>query len=755
MTFFYKRHGNSEFQTTADLYHSILAFFLGATVNNTDNNGSATTLSTAYINATNGNCQSAIQLTANLDSVESQLLKANCYRILGESEEEATVYQALYEKYYASPVIALNLLMALYNSEQTEEAKELIQTLKNPLKTNPILHMVRGFIGFEEGQFESAAADLTYAIQNGLSGEKQRVYAAISYATTNQLEQAYNILQPLKEPTGWPANVARLATSLELALGYKESAANSVLQINNIQDSDLSLLIQSSIASRENPALEAKINAVLKESIKTAEQKVVTGILLMHENATEAVKMIEEGVSAGSDSIFGRISLIQHYVESGNHAQALKIADEMIESDHINGSYRSGLVSKISILLETGAYQQAAELLESTIAESPNDLTFKLQQARLQLETNQTQSAEESLIELSKNPDFTEKVLITAYNYSFKLSAKFQSDLLDAIESFKNSKPLVRLYIAGHHLQNERVEQAYKVLNTAPMNNEILPDNYWVTWLDTARVVAGVERELDIANQWLSQQPDSQMATIYKLYALREVSSSSESIDFARESINKFKNNQLVKLLAANLYLMNQNYSETERLLSSVSDEARSLPLAKRIKAMLFFYQKQFKKALPMLESAYSDSQNNLLARMIFISNMSLKKDDDARSFMQKHLNVSPGDLQSTLLFANTLLNPSPSEAIIMYKRALDMAPENVVAANNLGWLLIQEKSYDEAQSVLEKAIDIHSDVAPLYETMAQLYEAKGDKVLAEAYLMQAIKHAPGNQKYREKLRNL
>jgi tetratricopeptide (TPR) repeat protein len=83
------------------------------------------------------------------------------------------------------------------------------------------------------------------------------------------------------------------------------------------------------------------------------------------------------------------------------------------------------------------------------------------------------------------------------------------------------------------------------------------------------------------------------------------------------------------------------------------------------------------------------------------------------------------------------------------YRELLARNPENVVALNNLAWLLaVQENKGDEALTLIEHALRLKGPVAPLLDTQARVYLTLGQSEKSVSKLEEAIRQAPTATRY-------
>jgi Flp pilus assembly protein TadD len=86
------------------------------------------------------------------------------------------------------------------------------------------------------------------------------------------------------------------------------------------------------------------------------------------------------------------------------------------------------------------------------------------------------------------------------------------------------------------------------------------------------------------------------------------------------------------------------------------------------------------------------------------------------------------------------------------YRKALDLAPDNLVALINLGVIEFYAGKNDEAEKLLKRAVQIKLDAAPAWLTLGIIYMEQNRLDEALAALAQATLHDPRNARARNYL---
>lgn len=92
-------------------------------------------------------------------------------------------------------------------------------------------------------------------------------------------------------------------------------------------------------------------------------------------------------------------------------------------------------------------------------------------------------------------------------------------------------------------------------------------------------------------------------------------------------------------------------------------------------------------------------------------------------------------------------------EAEGAYRAALKLDPENMIAMNNLAYLLAARSDrFDEALGLAQKCHEASPDTADFSDTLATVHEKLGNLAAAQAILLDLVERDPGNDDLRSHL---
>ena len=125
---------------------------------------------------------------------------------------------------------------------------------------------------------------------------------------------------------------------------------------------------------------------------------------------------------------------------------------------------------------------------------------------------------------------------------------------------------------------------------------------------------------------------------------------------------------------------------------------------------------------------------------------MSEGKIDEAIVHFKKGLEIWPSDTGARNNLGNALLEKGQLEdAIACYRKALELKPDNAMACYNLGVAYFRKGDFDQASFYYQKALDIHPDYPDAYDQLGNTQLRKGEIDAAIASWERSLNNQPEN----------
>jgi tetratricopeptide (TPR) repeat protein len=125
---------------------------------------------------------------------------------------------------------------------------------------------------------------------------------------------------------------------------------------------------------------------------------------------------------------------------------------------------------------------------------------------------------------------------------------------------------------------------------------------------------------------------------------------------------------------------------------------------------------------------------------------LKLGKADNAIHAWEQWINSHPNDAQAYALLGSLEETRNRDKAQTYYQKALQLKPDQPIAANNLAYLMLETgKNIDMALSLAQTARRLTPDSVNTADTLAWAYYYKGNYSLGRDLLENALKAAPNN----------
>jgi tetratricopeptide (TPR) repeat protein len=313
---------------------------------------------------------------------------------------------------------------------------------------------------------------------------------------------------------------------------------------------------------------------------------------------------------------------------------------------------------------------------------------------------------------------------IQGYFYS-QTKLNNASQALTYLESnFKNVESNIqeRITLAQLYLLANQPNKTIKLLNKITAENNtiktqmILAEAY-IQSNDFPQAVSVYEKQIN--NQNIDRQLISKLAITY------EKSGKLNEAIIAFEKLKRsHPNNTQIGIILANFHLFDNKQSESISYIESLTEQQQNHPAVIGLKGKAYYYSEKYTLALPLLEDSYIKTSNSKLMPLIFDSKIKLDKGNEALLEMEKHLDSNPEEMVNRLYYANELINHDKNKAISQYAKVIQNDESNLLALNNLAWLLYEAGNISEAKKYIDRAIKIEPNNPDVVDTNNKINQA-------------------------------
>lgn len=345
----------------------------------------------------------------------------------------------------------------------------------------------------------------------------------------------------------------------------------------------------------------------------------------------------------------------------------------------------------------------------------------------------------------------------------------------------KNSIPaMVALATLERSAGNEKgfLDWLEKAVHADPkaLKPRILQVEYYVFKKDTARALS-IARDAQTANptnaealdllgraQLAAGEKSNAITTFDKLVAanpanpfaylrLATAQGINQNLTEARKSLNKALqlNPDLVdaRLSLIGLDLQEKKASAAIQGAQQLQRQQPNFPGAYTIEGDIYARDRNFAKSLPLYQKAFSLEKSSSNASKLHKALLETGKQKDADAHTAQWLKAHPEDGAYRGYLGDTYLHQGKlREAATQYQAIVQQTPNNIVALNNLAWVL-QKLKDPQALAYAERANKLLPDNPPIMDTLGWILLEQGKTDRAIDLLQKALSKTPDSAETR------
>ncbi len=601
----------------------------------------------------------------------SRLLLAKSYEKAGELQLAITTYREALTRSPENIQILTTLISSLYKIKEYDQADDLLKRIPKQSLQDPQLQRLQLQNYLRQGELDSASSIL----QDFVVGDPNNHEANLALALLNMQQAKYTeareLLNKLSANDPCSLTIASAQIQLNLKLEKPQDALKVCDElINNLKNSSAYIL-------------RARTYAALNQS----------------ENC---IKDLDSAISIEPENAQVWMVRSDYFASSGNKDKALEDIRKALSLDSENAQIQKRAIALLLTSNQPDMIREGKDIIEQALKKNPDDVELRMYKANILLAEGTSPSinnARQILQEITQdNPEYSKAWLLlgeiamkmeqagTAMDYASRgLAYKpNDEDLLflkartEAVRSPVLAVPTLKVlcdlnpnnteavsFLANTYVNtNEPAKSVSLLQNILTKCNESNKRAYNIT-LAAAMYKAGSREEaLAKLNSLMSEVPEDPAPLLAQVYLLRDAKLWTE-----------------LQEKALNWY---QQHPEGNRVLSTIA--------------------------------------GNL------ISNES----DDAKKVAEEILRAivknNPKDTQSLYSLAVLLgMTGRSDEAADLYRKLLDIEPGNVVAINNLAWILCENQGQpQQALELAQKGLKQVPDYIDLVDTRGMIYYRLG-----------------------------
>ncbi|MHC4507468.1 MAG: tetratricopeptide repeat protein [Planctomycetota bacterium] len=652
--------------------------------------------------------------------------------------EAATELKAILQG-HPNQILAYETLGQLIEQRPADFPDGPLQWFDNAVENSPssaLAYIVRAGFHRRSGNLSSALADLEQAEEKDLSDSSARLRLAREFIDCGALERAEEHLIALKEtvPTDqglWQAwaQLALKSRSPEKMLtvaqeGLKELSS----QIWDFMPLAAELFIRSGSLEDANDC----ISQMAQKDVFPSAVAFLRGLIAAERgDLIEAVRRWRQSMESGNKSVQVRLLLASAQSRLGDTQSALRQLRTLI-SERPDSS--EGHLAFAKLLVQSGRWAEAAEHAAQASALSPQDIEAALVQVQAEMQLLSTDSVNGG-----------------------QMPAQWRDiqTRLSALNKTRQPPPDVTFWQFQSALQRGDFEEA-RVLLTRLKETSFAPVRIVMAEAEWLVAQDKIDEAISKLTEATEEFPQAAELVRYLAILLDQQELRDECEDALKRALTRIEDPVAQREQALLLARFYTRWGRQDSIYAMLKTVAEKLPNDIPLKRRLLLCEQVIKDSgqaqtlvdqIKLLEGDTGWQWRCEQARVWFVSDNFKSRYPQITSLLQENMLANPNDQASRLLLARSYERGGEMQlAMLMYREALSMSPDDLRVIIPAVAALYSAKEYEEAEQVLKRASTRDLYHPELQKLMLQSHLRRGELDSASGVLQDLLSNDPNNQ---------
>ncbi|MFT5813903.1 MAG: putative PEP-CTERM system TPR-repeat lipoprotein [Ulvibacter sp.] len=628
--------------------------------------------------------------------------------------DAAQVLEGILQQKPNHTLLVLKLADSYIKSGNNEKADLYVNELLKKYPDQPFVNLLAASIELRKENFETSLNHINSSMNSGLVTPQAKLIAGIVHYYLGNDEQALYHIQGLRN--AFPNNplITKLYVSLQLRLGDINSIKNAYSESSPSEENSeifalASLEFLKSGDSKKSTELLQEIDISLIKNQKILNSvsliKLATGDNSGINDLENSLTALEAELADRNDISKVKILLISSLLANNEKEKALNYVNDWIIKSP-NTVVNKLLLIQIERKNKNMNDMKIEKIFNEILEIAPNNEEANLFYGQKNYLNNEFTKATKYYAEVITTNKFN-LLAIQGYYYSQKKLNNASQALTYLEGKFKNIDGdfLERLTLAQFYLLTNQPIKTIDLLEGITAENNtlkaqtILAEAYFEN-NDFEQAISIYEEQLKKNN--INMQLISKLAIAYeKSGNLHKATSSFETLKLS------YPNNTQIGLVLANFQLFDNKQAESIIYIESLTEQQQNHPAVIGLKGKAYYFSNMYAQALPLLEKSYIETTNSKLIPFIFDTKIKQNKVNEALTEMEIHLKNHPNEVENRIYYANELNKHDKNKAMSQYAQIILNDESNLLALNNLAWLLYEAGNISEAKKYIDKALKI------------------------------------------------
>lgn len=740
------------------------------------------------------------------NSVELQMLRAHNLLGLNELEQAVNAYQKILNDEAGNDLATLGKATALVRSNQVKESKDLLNSIPKGAKAFSKARILLAGIAIGEQNLEQAEdilTDLLSTMDNTdiIEPEKAVVLERLSYVLTRQgrSNEAYIYTKLLSEAFPGSNEVkekyqlavekmqageldASKATLIEILNDYPSyKLATQLLGIISYLEGDntaaskyLSESVDPEVANEMTRHIYAATNLKMNEPKKvleilepTIDRSKAPETLALYGLAAISDGQYKKGENAllkalsfDEKNIRVRLALADYY-RSGPGANKGKEWQQLDQSYQLDSSDLQLLRSIVSFHLRHDGAKKAEEFIASALKAKPRDYATNLVAGYFSLNQRNISTALKRFTmaaEVNKEGEGYLNALFAKGKAEISLSKgdSAKQTFNEIIRVFPESELGYKGLLSVYLIEDQGAEGRSKLEFFANSNAQLAPYYVLIQESISQQNVSDAKAYLEKAKAAHGEDGKTKrlgdgIKYVEALIAMRKSDFATARTKVAEVLTSEPDNMRLLSFLV-DLELKAGRVNEAEKVLGQIEAINDSHPVVNILRGDIALSKNDYSTARKLLMQSWGnapvDSTAEKLYRVLGVLGDKPAQSKFLQDWLTKLPNSTPALMYQSLAYQQ---RGQRIKAVEGYEKVLKLAPNNVMALNNLGWIYFEKKDA-RALELLAKAVELAPESPAVLDSYGWALVDNGKVSEGLPYLEKAHKLAPEMEEIEEHL---
>lgn len=628
------------------------------------------------------------------------------------------------------------------SSSDLDKAEAELKTLLAHAPNNMMGRYLSALIDFRRKNYEQANGKLQEVLRGGPDFVPANLLAGIINLQLGKRENAITHLNRVIDRVPNHALARKLLASAMMQTGQVDRAKELIANLKADDNDALLLSLQGNIALRKGQYQDARTSLEKALALAPDDPALIKGLAasrLASGDETGAIEAMTQLAESDSNTAHqAEVLLVMTHVKSKRYDEAMKVVDKL-ENRHPKLALAENL--RGAIHLANNAPAKARANFEKALSIDPGYLPAASNLARLDLADKDIKTARIRFEQVIKHNAKNAR----AYLALAELAAmeKNEAEYVKQLEQAKKADPknaMARNLIINYWLAKRDHGKALLEARAALDNTG---SKEFLNHLGTVQLRQGdTANALASFSKWAEANPLNPLA-FYRLAQVQSLSkdraSALKSLDKALALHPEFAEASLQKAL---LLGQEGRRDEAVKIARELQNRAPKAAAGYLAEAEVLFADKRFLPAGKLFAKAAELSGEGRLQSRAFQSYVAAGQSTEGEKLLQQWLQAHPnGIAQRHELAQSQLSGKRLREAAENYRLILRTNPKDLIAHNNLAWLLGELKD-PEALKISEQAVNLAPNNPAVLDTHGWQLSQAGQFKQAIPYLQKALKLA-------------